>query len=282
MSFMDEDEAELYFLQLDEEGGGKGDLDRNEFIESVIRLQNEEKAIEQALLKTSGLIEKVDRIFMVLVVILSSILALAIFEPPIAIIFSYFVSILASLVFLFGSTVKTLFDSIMYIIVNHPFDQDDWLMLGDGSMYQVKEIGLLTSTFLCPQNDLVYINNLSLNDQAVVNITRSGSMKETITLAVLPETNKTKLAQLEQACQGWLRNHPHLYLPQLSFSDFEVTDSLHLRIKMRLTHRANFDDMTKKDHRSRMFMLFLKDSMIRLGIQPSPPVLPSSVKPFMQ
>lgn len=282
MTYMDEDEAELYFLQLDEEGGGQSDLNRAEFIDSVTRLQNEEKAIEKALLNTSGLIGKVDRILMVLVVILSSILALAIFEPPIAIIISYFVSILASFVFLFGSTVKTLFDSIMYIIVNHPFDQDDWLALGNAHLYRVKEIGLLTSTFLSPQNDLVYINNLSLNSQAVVNITRSGSMCENIKLTVLPETNKAKLAQLEQACQGWLRNHPHLFLPQLSFSDFQVTDSLHMRLNIRLNHRANFDDMAKKNHRSRLFMLFLKETMGRLGIQASPPVLPSSVKPFIQ
>jgi small-conductance mechanosensitive channel len=278
LKYMDEDEAEIYFLLLDEEGGGKGELDRDEFVSSVARLQNEEKAIEKALLNNSGLIQKLDRLMMLVVIILSSVLVLAIFESPITIVFSYLVSLIASIFFLFGSVLKTLFDSITYVILNHPFDQDDWLILGDGNLYQVKEIGLLTSSFLTPQNDLVYMNNLSLNSQAVVNLKRSSSMSEVITLNILPETSKAKIAQLEHQCIEWLKNQPHIFLPQFSFFDFQVTDNLHMRFKMRLWHRANFDDMTKKDHRSRLFMLFLKEIMSKIGIQTSPPVLPGHVK----
>lgn len=278
LKYMDEDEAEAYFLLLDEEGGGKGELDRNEFVTSVARLQNEEKAIEKALLNNSGLIQKLDRLMMLVVIILSSVLVLAIFESPITIVFSYLVSLIASIFFLFGSVLKTLFDSITYVILNHPFDQDDWLILGDGKLYQVKEIGLLTSSFLTPQNDLVYMNNLSLNSQAVVNLKRSSSMSEVITLNVLPETGKAKIAQLEHQCIQWLKNQPNIFLPQFSFCDFQVTDNLHMKFKMRLWHRANFNDMTKKDHRSRLFMLFLKETMSNIGIQTSPPVLPGHVK----
>lgn len=280
-AYMDEDEAAAYFFHIDQDnGGGEGELSREEFVASVARLKGEEKAMERAMLDSSGLIGKLDSILVTIVIMVSSIIVLAIFEPPLSVVLSYIISVFASLVFLFGSTAKNLFESISYVIFNHPFDQEDWLMLSDGILYQVKEIGLITSSFLTPQNDLVYMNNLSLMGQTVINLKRSIEMNENITVSVLPETPKDKIAELESICKKWLTEHPHLFLPNFFFRDFLVTDNLHMVFKMRLWHRANFDDMTKKDHRTRLFMLHLKESMEKLQIKASPPVLPSSVKPF--
>ena len=278
--YMDADEAASYFFQLDEENGGIGELNREEFIAAVQRLSNEERAIEKALLGSSGLIGKLDSIMVFIVGVVSSVFILGIFEPPLAVVFSYIVSVLASLVFLFGTTAKEIFDSISYVIVNHPFDQDDWLLLEDGILYQVKDIGLMTSSFLTPQNDLVYMTNLSLAGQAVINLKRSTEMSEIVSLNILPDTPKEKIAQLESMLRVWLSERPHLFSKDLLFRDFIVTDSLHMKFNMRLKHRANFDDMTKKDHRSRLFMLYLRDAMQQLQIKASPPILPESVKPF--
>lgn len=272
--YMDSDEASEYFEQLDEDSSGHGTLNRNEFIQAVEKIRREEQGIHQALINSSKLLDKFDTLMMIVTALVATLFILVIFEPPVTIIFSYILSIIASMVFLFGSTTKDIFDSIIFVIFTHPFDRDDWLLLSDGILYQVREIGLLTSSFLTPQNDLVYMTNLSLNGQPIINLKRSEGMSELIDFRIMPDTPRDKLAKLEENLVSWVKEYPQHFLDKMYLRDFLVTDQQHMKVQVRLWHKANFDDMTKKDHRTRLFMLQLRDALQQIGIKMSPPVLP--------
>lgn len=276
-SFLDEDECKNFFdllVSQDPESARKGKLDRASFIRAIDAVKREEDAINVAMGGSSKLLKKFDNLLMVIVYIAAVFILLAILEPPIEVLVSFAVSIVASLVFIFGGTAQNAFESMVFVLFTHPFDQNDWIVLSDGIMYQIRELGLISCSFLTQQNDIVYMTNSFLNGQPIINYKRSDGMSELIRFSVLPDTPREKFAELEKRLVEWLKKHPENFGSKTYFRNFYVTDAGHMTVECRVWHKFNFDDMTKKDHRTRLFVLELRDGMIDLGIKLSGPILP--------
>lgn len=278
--YMDEDEAGDYIDVLDPDNLFSGQFDRERYIGAIENLEREHVGIRQTLRGQLRVLEKFDTLLLCIVSFVLLFVLIAIMEPPVDFLVSFLVSLIAGLAFIFGPTAKESFDSIVFVLFTHSFDVGDWLVLADGIMYQPVDIGLMSTSFLTPQNDLTYFTNNSLNGMAIVNLKRSPMMSEPIKIPIMPDTPEEKLSQLEIKINEWLETQPSLFLPKISLREFNITDDGHMIVEVRLFHRYNFDDMTKKDHRTRLFVLKLRDILKTLGIKISQPVLPPSVKVF--
>ncbi|KAI8469577.1 MAG: hypothetical protein J3K34DRAFT_423254 [Monoraphidium minutum] len=93
-------------------------------------------------------------------------------------------SVLA-LTFVFGETLKCVFENSIYLFVAHAFDVGDTLQLaGESSWWRVKKIGLMNSSFLKANGDVVVAPNSKLRTSAVINLTRSRNRADTVAFIV--------------------------------------------------------------------------------------------------
>lgn len=266
---MEEEAANRFWSLLDVELYGS--FTRDQFILAVDAVYHERGAIDRAFLDQSHIIAKVDSLLMILIWSFSFAVVIFILQPPVKFLITFVLAAFGSLAFMFQSAVKDAFNSIMFILFTHPFDCDDMVMIEE-NVYQVHELGLWTTTFVASDGKLVYIGNKRLLSQPIVNLRRSPIMNESVMVSVLPDVPLTKIQTLEDRLKGWLKENEREFVPSLMIKGFRITDKQHMMLEIPLAHRANFSDQTRKDMRTRKFVLYLKEAIQELGIELSPPI----------
>lgn len=269
--YMDEPEAIRYFSILDPDSIGS--LTQDQFLSSIDSLYLERSAIDRAYTDQNRIVGRFDRMMMLFVWIVSVVVVILALDPSMKVLLGFGVSILAGFIVLFAGMAKQAFESIVFILFTHPFDADDSVIIDD-VYYRVEELGLWVSSYITCSGHLVYMSNLSLTKKAIINLRRSPIMNETFTLSIMPSTSRDKLRQLEEKILGWLKENQRDYVPVIFIKGFKVIDNEHMHVDITLSHRSNFNDMTKKDFRSRKFVLQLKQLIEELSIQLSPPIAP--------
>lgn len=268
--FMDAELASKYFAIL--ETDHEKSLNRERFLAAIDAVYHEQAAIDRAFLDQSHILERFDKLMMIIVWLLAFLAVMMVMDPPIKFLMTFAVTLLGGLMFMFKDTAKKAFDSIVFVIFTHPFDADDWVMIKD-SLYQVHQIGLWTTSFLTDSGKLVYMANRLLINLPITNLRRSPIMNENIAFSILPTTSPAKIAALEQSLLAWVKENQRDYLPSISVRGFKIIDKEHMKMEINLSHRSNFNDQYKKDMRSRNFVIKLKESINELGIELSPPVI---------
>lgn len=267
--YMDKDIATRYFSVLDVDMLGA--MTREQFCAAIDAMYNERNAIDRAFMDQCNILSKFDTLLMTIVWVLCFLITMVIMDPPIKFLVTFSVTLLGGAMFMFRDTAKKAFDSIVFVIFTHPFDADDWILIKD-EMYQVHEVGLWTTTFLTSEGKLTYIANRNLINVPITNLRRSPQMSETIPFTVVPSTSPEKIKALESKLVAWLKLHGRDYSSSMFIYGFKLVDKDHLKLEIKLTHRANFNDQTKKDMRTRRFVFKLKEYIRELGIELSPPL----------
>lgn len=267
--FMDDDVAAKYFALLDPDLHGS--LNREQFIAAIDNIYNERNAIDRAFMDQCHILDKFDRLMMVLVWLLGFLTTMVVMDPPIKFLVTFSLTIIGGAMFMFRDTAKKAFDSIVFVIFTHPFDADDWIMIKD-DLYQVHEVGLWTSTFVTSEGKLVYIANRMLVNVPITNLRRSPVMSESIIVNVMPSTTQDRLSALDALMQKWIKHHARDYASASLYKSIKLVDRNHLRLEIQIKHKANFNDQTKKDLRTRKFVMKLKEAIKELGIELSPPL----------
>lgn len=270
-TLMDDELARRYFGLLDQEMLGA--LNRAQFLEAVERLYEEQAAIDRTFLDQCCIIDKLNSLLMVIVGLVSFFAAMLVMDMPVRFLLTVVIAIVGSTAYIVHGMAKSAFDSIVFIIFTHPFDYGDLVIIGEHT-YRVQELGLWTSAYNSTGGQLVYIANKTLINTPIVNLRRSPVMDESVQLMVLPSTSAAKIKELEALMVAWLKENEREYVPKLTITGFRITDREHMQLKLSICHRANFQDMERKNMRARKYMLQLKELIAALGIELSPPLLP--------
>lgn len=96
-------------------------------------------------------------------------------------------SLLVSLSFIFGNSIRLLYENIIFVFVVHPFDVNDWIEV-DEQMYLVQGIGMHTTTLSRVDGRKSFIRTADLNTGVLINLTRSGNTWEVFDLYVDMDT----------------------------------------------------------------------------------------------
>lgn len=267
--YMDKDIANRFFSVLDVDLLGM--MTKEQFCSAIDAMYSERNAIDRAFMDQCNILNKFDSLLMTIVWLLSFLISMVVMDPPIKFLVTFSITLLGGAMFMFRDTAKKAFDSIVFVIFTHPFDADDWILIRE-EMYQVHEVGLWTTTFLTSEGKLTYIANRNLVSVPITNLRRSPQMSETIPFTVLPSTSPEKIKALESRLVSWLKLHERDYSASMFIYGFKLVDKDHLKLEIKLTHKANFNDQTKKDMRTRRFVFKLKEYIKELGIELSPPL----------
>jgi hypothetical protein len=61
-------------------------------------------------------------------------------------------------------------------------------------------------------------------------------------------------------------------VPNIFIRGFRIHDKEHMILEFTLSHRSNFNNMMKREQRTKKFMFFLREAIQELKIELSPPL----------
>ncbi|KAM0949795.1 putative mechanosensitive ion channel MscS, LSM domain superfamily [Dioscorea sansibarensis] len=145
-------------------------------------------------------------------------------------------------VFMFGNTLKTTFEAIIFLFVMHPFDVGDRCEI-EGVQMIVEEMNILTTVFLRYDNMKIIYPNSLLSTKPISNIYRSPDMGDSIDFCVHVATPVQKLAIMKDRIKSYIESKKEHWYPTPTVMLRDVDDMNRLRISIWLQHRINYQDM---------------------------------------
>lgn len=226
-----------------------GDVSLREFEEFLQHLYNERDLLSQCLSSNDQLLARLDSLGFAIVVAVTAAMCLPIFNVSWATgIFTSITSLIAVKAF-FESSILSIFDTIVFIFVSHPFDAGDVVLL-DGIKYKVKHIGWWQSSFYGDGNTLVYLANNTLNGMCICNFRRSGPQEEEFALEVHPKTTDEQVHHLQEAIAAFVGKNQRDFLSLATVNVNQLVNRDALKLTAKVTHRSNFQQGAIKFRRS--------------------------------
>lgn len=180
-------------------------------------------------------------------------------------------TLLLGLSFFFGSSAKNLFESVIFIFATRPYNVGDRVYIDDMNLV-VKEIHILSTTFLRSDGQLIYAPNSNLQQKYIHNIRRSPPQSEGVEAYVGFETTPEQIEALELKMNRFLEYNSRDFNGTSQLFATEVIDANKIKLVVFITHRSNWQDSGKRWVRRNKFIRNFKENMTALNIMYSLPM----------
>ncbi|XP_010918162.1 mechanosensitive ion channel protein 6-like [Elaeis guineensis] len=241
MRFMREDEA-LKTMSFFEGAQEKQRVSRKALKNWVINAFRERRALSLTLNDTKTAVNKLHQMANVVVGIIVFALWLIILGVATTHFFYLISSQVLVAVFIFGNTLKMVFEAIIFLFVMHPFDVGDRCEIEDVQMV-VEEMNILTTVFLRYDNQKIIYPNSVLATKYIGNFYRSPDMGDSIDFCVHVATPVEKLAKMRERIIGYMENKKEHWYPGPAVVLRDVDDMNRLKISIWMRQRINFQNM---------------------------------------
>ncbi|KAL6911801.1 hypothetical protein ACP4OV_000606 [Aristida adscensionis] len=208
----------------------------------VVNAFRERKALALTLNDTKTAVDKLHQIANAVVVIIVFAIWLIILGIATTHFFVFISSQLLVAVFVFGNTLKTVFEAIIFLFVMHPFDVGDRCEIEDVQVV-VEEMNIMTTVFLRYDNLKIYYPNSVLATKPIMNYYRSPDMGEGIDFSIHVATPVEKLALMKERILRYIDNKKEHWYPGAMVVLRDVDDTNKLKVSIWLRHTLNFQDM---------------------------------------
>lgn len=251
-------------------------------LRALYSLAKSMQSIEQAL-------RKIDTLFTFLV-LLSLIIIVTVAVGDAVQLLLALSTMLSGAAFVFGTSAKNTFESLIFLLVIHPFDVGDRVYVQLGGVNPaitstfdpaascdnlvVAEMHLLSTVFERWDGVRVYAPNNLLAYKPIFNVRRSGPIIELQRLQLSLDTPFHKLETLRSHLRQFLLSSPADFLPEPSRINLDSldpsTNRMHVSIVVR--QAANFQDFDVQLKRRSRLLGWVRGKCEELGITFMPPV----------
>jgi small-conductance mechanosensitive channel len=245
---------------------GNEDLSQKELVEGIQGIYSERDNLNQALSSNDDIVSRLNTLALFLVSAVTGSLCLSIFNISLPNIFLASFSYIMAAKVLFSDLLVSIFATVIFIFVSHPFDVGDVVTL-DGKKFKVKHVGWWQSSFYGEGSSLVYYANHCLANMNISNFRRSGAMYDMFSLNVQQDTPKVQILQLEKRLNDFIEKNPRDYTKHTMVNLEQIVNSEDLKLNFAVTHRSNFQNSLAKASRSNKVQQFLRDTVRELGIK---------------
>ncbi|KAL5675264.1 hypothetical protein ACJX0J_011395, partial [Zea mays] len=204
MRFMRQEEA-LKAMDLFEGAQEHNRVSKRSLKNWVVNAFRERKALALTLNDTKTAVNKLHQMANVVVALIVLALWLLILGIATSKFFVLLSSQLLVAVFMFGNTLRTIFEAIVFLFVMHPFDVGDRCEV-DGMQVVVEEMNIMTTIFLRYDNLKVYYPNSKLAQLPIMNYYRSPDMGDSVDFTVHVATPVEKLSLMKERLMHYLDN----------------------------------------------------------------------------
>nr|TKR74673.1 mechanosensitive ion channel protein 10-like [Populus alba] len=168
--------------------------------------------------------------------------------------------------FMFQNTCKSIFESIIFVFVMHPFDVGDRCVV-DGVQMVVEEMNILTTVFLRYDAEKIYYPNSILLTKPISNFRRSPDMGDGIDITIDVSTSVDDFNALKKAIQIYIESKPKHWNPNHTLMVCEIENGKDLKLTLCVQHTMNHQNYGEKSNRRSDLVFELKKIFDRLGIK---------------
>ncbi|OIW12746.1 hypothetical protein TanjilG_24679 [Lupinus angustifolius] len=244
MCFMHKDEVEKT-LSLFEGASDSRKISKSALKNWVVNAFRERRALALTLNDTKTAVNNLHRMLNFLVLLIIVIIWLLILGIATTKFLLFVSSQVVLVAFIFGNTCKTVFESIIFLFILHPYDVGDRCEI-DGVQMVVEEMNILTTTFLRYDFQKILIPNSVLATKAISNFYRSPDTRDSVEFYMHVSTPIEKISAVKHRIQSYIDNKKeHWYAsPFIFLKDCEQLNMIRLAIWPR--HKMNFQDMGER------------------------------------
>lgn len=232
----------------------------------VVNAYLERKSLAHSLNDTKTAVEELNKIasFVVLIaIIIVWNLMMGFLTTKILV---FITSQLLLVAFMFGNTVKTVFEAIIFVFIMHPFDVGDRCVI-DGVQMVVEEMNILTTIFLRYDNEKIIYPNSVLSTKPISNFYRSPEMSDSVEFAIDFSTTVETIAALKTRIKGYIESKPQHWRPSHSVQVKEILEVNKIKMALYVNHTINFQNIGERSSRRSDLVLELKKIFEDLGIR---------------
>ncbi|KAK9070855.1 hypothetical protein SSX86_009423 [Deinandra increscens subsp. villosa] len=245
MRFLREDEAaktmSLLVASPEDERVGKNALKN-----WVVNVFRERKALALTLNDTKTAVNKLHRMINVLVALVILVICLVILNIATTKILVLVSSQIVVVAFIFGNTCKTIFESIIFLFVIHPFDVGDRCEI-DGVQMVVEEMNIMNTIFLRgSDNQKIYFPNNTLAMRSIGNFYRSPDMADTIDFLIHVGTPAEKISLIKQRILNFVESNKDQWYGNPIVVPMDMYDLNSQKLSVWVTHKMNHQDVTER------------------------------------
>ncbi|XP_043715412.1 mechanosensitive ion channel protein 10-like [Telopea speciosissima] len=243
-----------------------GQIRKSSFRNWVVRAYIERKSLAHSLNDTKTAVHQLHKLasaIISLIIIVVSLLVMGLATTKVILVVT---SQLLLVGFMFQNTCKTIFESIIFVFVMHPFDVGDRCVIDKVQMI-VEEMNILTTVFLRYDNEKIYYPNSVLLTKPISNFYRSPEMADTIDFTIDISTSIETITALKKAIHGYIENKPKYWNPKHSVIVTEIENVDKMKMCLCVLHTMNHQNYGERNNRKTELVLELKKIFENLGIK---------------
>lgn len=270
--FATKEEIDAMFGVFDKDLNGDISIDEFEAVCNEIHL--EKKAIAASLKDLDSVIQKLDKVFVLIIIIVSIIVFVSIFSSSTAAGLASASTSILGLAWVLQATAQEFLQSIIFVFVKHPFDVGDRVTIygstGDkmtGDDYYVTEISLLYTEFKKLQGHIVQAPNSVLNTLFILNQRRSNGISDVIPLEFKFGTPAWMIEELKARMLDFCLANKRDYQPTIIAEMTGVNQVRSCTMNIVFIHKTNFQNELLRLNRHNKFVTELAYQMEHIGIQ---------------
>ncbi|DBA97213.1 TPA: hypothetical protein ACH3X1_014965 [Trebouxia sp. C0004] len=262
--FLNAKHAAEAFEMLDDDKDGHASL--KDVRSAVCNIFKERANLSVQLKDTKTVVGRLESVVGLILHIVAIFLYLIIFDVPLEKTWVAFSSIVLAFAFVFGNSVKTLYESIIYLFVVHPFDVGDKIIV-ESVTSKVEEITLNATIVRRSDGGRMWYSNTKLAASNLINVSRSDAKSESFKFMVDISTPASVLDSTSQALQAHMDENLTEYKSgslSVSFSTSDNPLKVQLAVSFEYSHNGVDGKRTEKARCG--FLIVLCQSLAKLSV----------------
>ncbi|WCJ42756.1 Mechanosensitive ion channel family protein [Euphorbia peplus] len=241
-------------------------IEESVFTDWMVEVYKEHDSLNSTLKHSKTAIDELNMIASVIVLLIIIVMWLLFMGFLTTKVLVFLSSQLLLAVFVFGNSVKTVFEAVIFVFLVHPFDVGDRCVI-NGIQMIVEEMNIMTTTFLRFDNEKIYYPNAVLASKPISNLYRSPPMNETLEFAISLHTPNQTIKKLQECIKTYLEKNPRWWRPDHSLRFKEIEDVNKMKLVLFVNHTINFHYIGKRLKRRSELVLEMKNLFEELKIE---------------
>ncbi|CAN8270850.1 unnamed protein product [Cochlearia groenlandica] len=232
----------------------------------LVNTFRERRALALTLNDTKTAVNKLHHMISFLTGIVIVVIWLIILEIATSKYLLFITSQVVLLAFMFGNSLKTVFESIIFLFIIHPYDVGDRVLIDNVEMV-VEEMNILTTMFLRYDNLKIVYPNILLWQKAIHNYNRSPDMGDAVEFCVHITTPQDMIVAIKQRISSYIDSKPEYWYPKADIIVKDIVDLNIVRLAIWPCHKINHQNMGEKFTRRALLVEEVVKILLELDIQ---------------